>query len=125
MKTTLARYYAARRKLWAEEQPDFYDVDLRRMFREPDTEAEAGERGEPAARFMRRHRAQIVAAIVRWTGQRKYVAHDLVQKLIARCASLNLVVRDGSDGRALLDLGAYLSALVTNHLHTGRFKRSV
>jgi hypothetical protein len=27
--------------------------------------------------------------------------------------------------RALLEVGAYLSALVTNYLHTGRFKRSV
>jgi hypothetical protein len=25
----------------------------------------------------------------------------------------------------LIELAAYLSALVTNHLHTGRFKRSV
>jgi hypothetical protein len=24
-----------------------------------------------------------------------------------------------------LDVGAYLAALVSNHLHTGRFKRSV
>ncbi|HEX3344912.1 MAG TPA: putative zinc-binding metallopeptidase, partial [Polyangiaceae bacterium] len=50
MRSTLARYYAARRKLWAEDQPGFYDRDLRRMFSE--TPASQGT----AAAFMRRRR---------------------------------------------------------------------
>ena len=32
LRSTLGRYYTARRKLWAEDQPDFYDGDLRRIF---------------------------------------------------------------------------------------------
>ena len=46
--STLARYYAARRKLWAQDYPDFYDADLRRIF----SEAPAGH--GTAAAFMRR-----------------------------------------------------------------------
>jgi hypothetical protein len=118
MRSTLARYYAARRKLWAEDQPGFYDADLRRIFA-----PEPAGHGTAAA-FMRRRRKSIVAGVVRWTGQRKYVVDDLAQKLVTRCAELGL--HAPSDEVALaLDVGAYLGALLTNHLYTGRFKRSV
>ena len=32
LRQTLARYYAGRRKLYAEDFPDFYDADLRAIF---------------------------------------------------------------------------------------------
>jgi hypothetical protein len=117
MKTTLARYYAARRKLWAEDYPNFYDADLRRIF------ATDGSR-ETAARFMRRNRTSIVSAAVRWTGERKYVVDHLARKLTRRCMELRLPAPPDQVQLAL-DIGSYLAALVTNHLHTGRFKRSV
>jgi hypothetical protein len=118
LRKTLARYYAERRKTYAEDFPDFYDADLRVIF-------ENGEpQGEPAARVMRKNRAVLVGSIVRWTQQRKYTVDMLVRRLIKRCQQLDLrAPRDQS--RLAYDLSAYLSALVTNHLHTGRFKRSV
>lgn len=114
---TLEKYYAAKRKLYAEDFPDIYDADLRAIF----------EKSEPgdlnAAQFMRQHRPLLIAAVVRWTGQRKYIASALVNKLIARCRQLALPApRDRTN--LLIELSSYLSALVTNHLHTGRFKRS-
>ncbi|MGO9835440.1 MAG: putative zinc-binding metallopeptidase [Polyangiaceae bacterium] len=118
LRSTLERYYAARRKLWAQDYPDFYDADLKRIF----AEAPAGH--GTAAAFMRRRRKAIVAGVVRWTGQRKYVVDTLSSRLIERCASLGL--HAPSDETALaLDVGAFVGSLVTNHLHTGRFKRSV
>jgi hypothetical protein len=118
LRRTLARHYAARRKLYAEDFPDFYDADLRAIFG-------AGEPGgESAARFMRRSRALIIASLVRWTGQPKYTVNRLVRDLILRCQRLELPApRDHA--RLGLELSAYLATLVTNHLHTGRFKRSV
>jgi hypothetical protein len=118
MTTTLARYYAARRRLWAEDAPDFYDADLRRIF----AAAPAG-RGTAAA-FMRRRRKALVSAVVRWTGQRKYVVDELAHKLVDRCTGLGLHAAD-DDGALSLEVGAYVASLVTNHLHTGRYKRSV
>lgn len=118
LKKTLARHYAARRKLWAEDYPDFWDADLRKIF-----EGAESERRD-AARFMRAHRKAIVAAIVQWTGQRKYTVDMLARKLTARCEELRLDA-PADEARLLLDVGSFLSALVTNHLHTGRFKRSV
>jgi hypothetical protein len=118
LRRTLARHYAARRKLWAEESPDFYDADLRRIFgREPHGD-------EPSARVMRRHKGAIVTSVVQWTGERKYTVDSLVRKLTDRCTKLRLPAPADRDA-LLLEIGAYLSALVTNHLHTGRFKRSV
>lgn len=118
LRKTLDRYYAQRRKLYAEDFPDFYDADLRAIFcnGEPGTES--------AAKVMRRHRAALVESIVQWTGQRKYTVSMLVRKLILRCQELKLSApRDPA--RPYFELAAYLAALVTNHMYTGRFKRSV
>ena len=118
LRTTLARHYAGRRKLYAEDFPDFYDADLRAIFEND----EPG--GEPAATMMRRHRVALIRSIVQWTGQRKYTVSMLVRKLILRCRALKLTTPKDS---VLLhfELASYLASLVTNHLYTGRFKRSV
>ena len=122
LRRTLARHYAARRKLWAEEYPDFYDADLRQCI------LAARRRTERMllARVMRKRpdKTAIVTSVVQWTGERKYTVDALVRKLTDRCAKLHLPAPADRDA-LLLEIGAYLSALVTNHLHTGRFKRSV
>jgi len=118
LRKTLARYYAERRKLYAEDFEDFYDADLRAIFENGDLN------GEPAARMMRRNRVALVSSIVRWTRQRKYTVDMLVRKLIKRCQQLELTA-PREQARLSYDLAAYLAALVTNHLYTGRFKRSV
>lgn len=115
---TLEKYYAAKRKLYAEDFPDVYDDDLRAIF----ARGEAAE--ETSAQVMRRLQRPLVTAVVRWTGQRKYTVDMLVRRLIARARELKLPApRD--QARLMIELSSYLSALVTNHLHTGRFKRSV
>lgn len=118
LRKTLDRYYAARRKLYAEDFPDFYDADLRAMFQNGSPGAEA------AAKVMRRNRAALVESIVQWTGQRKYTVSMLVRKLILRCQELKLTAPQ-DPARLHFELAAYLAALVTNHMYTGRFKRSV
>ena len=118
LRNTLERYYAGRRKLYAEDFPDFYDADLRAIF------GNGGDGGEPASKLMRKNRAALIATIVKWTGQRKYTVSMLVRKLILRCQKLKLT--SGGDSAQLhFELAGYLAALVTNHLYTGRFKRSV
>lgn len=115
---TLEKYYAAKRKLYAEDFPDVYDADLRSIF-------EYGERGaESAAQVMRSMRHRLSSAVVRWTGQHKYVVDMLISRLITRARELRLPApRDHA--ALMMELASYLSALVTNHLHTGRFKRLV
>jgi hypothetical protein len=115
---TLEKYYAAKRKLYAEDFPDVYDADLRSIF-------EQGDFGnESAAQVMRSMRHRLSSAVVRWTGQHKYVVDMLVRRLITRTRELKLSApRDHA--ALMMDLASYLSTLVTNHLHTGRFKRLV
>ena len=118
LRKTLSRHYAERRKLYAEDFPDFYDSDLRAIFGN-------GEPGaEPAARLMRRHRAALISSIVQWTGQHKYTVDMLVRKLIDRSRQLKLTTPK-DPVRLHFELASYLATLVTNHMHTGRFKRSV
>jgi hypothetical protein len=123
LRTTLGRYYAARRKLFAEDYPDFWDADLRAIFTPQGRDA--GEvTSESAARYMLRNRQAIVASVVHWTGDRKYTVDKLVRRLTQRCGQLGLR-RPADDTRLAFELASYLAALVQNHLHTGRFKRSV
>ena len=120
LRKTLARYYTERRKLYAEDFPDFYDADLRVIF------GNGEPNGESAAKVMRLNRKALVASIVHWTGQHKYTVDMLVRKLIERCHELKLTIPPQPErGRVWFELAAYLAAMVTNHLHTGRFKRSV
>ncbi len=121
MKTTLERYYARRRREHADEYPDFYDGDLRRIF---NGGIELPKRETGAAGFMRRNHKLIVESVSHWTGERKYPVQKLVRKLEERCDTLDL--RLGSDAaHTSLDVAAYLATLVTNYLHTGKFKRTV
>ena len=74
--------------------------------------------------MMRRHRRALIVSIVQWTGQRKYTVNMLVRKLMLRCRTLKLTTPKDSV-RVNFELASYLASLVTNHLYTGRFKRSV
>jgi hypothetical protein len=117
MRKTLGRYYAERRKKYAEDYPDVYDKDLRDIFGGEPSE-------ESAAHFLRKARKTIVPTIVRWTGEHKYTVDHLVRRLMMRCERLALVAPKNQT-RLMMDVSAYVAALVTNHLHTGRFKRFV
>jgi hypothetical protein len=117
MRKTLGRYYAERRKKYAEDYPDVYDRDLHTIFGGEPSE-------ESAARFLRKARKTIVPSIVRWTGEHKYTVDHLVRRLMLRCERLQLMAPK-NQARLMMDVSAYVAALVTNHLHTGRFKRFV
>jgi Putative zinc-binding metallo-peptidase len=117
-KKTLGAHYAWKRKLWSSNYPDFYDADLQKIF------GALTPGDETAAHLMRRYRRPITTAIVNWTGEPKYTVDRLITKLIARAHALNLgTPRD--EPALLIDIGSYLSALVSNYLHTGRFKKKV
>jgi hypothetical protein len=124
LRTTLARHYTARRKLYAADFPDFYDADLRRIFGKSDPPGKGEDGREPAVAVMRRHRRALISSITQWTGQRKYIVSMLVRKIIDRCRELRLMAAPDSV-HLHFELSSYLATMVTNHLYTGRFKRSV
>jgi len=115
----LKTYYARKRRLYADSFPDFYDQDLRQLFA---ATAEA-TRAVKASRYLKQQCRVLSEAVCRWTNEKKYRVHELVNRLVDRCEKLELYVQT-PDPKQNLQLSAYITALVMNHLFTGKFKRT-
>jgi hypothetical protein len=62
-------------------------------------------------------------AVCEWTNEKKYRVNKLLTRLIDRCDELGLHLK-AYDPRQNLQVSAYLTTLVMNHLFTGKFKRT-
>lgn len=115
----LKTYYARKRKLYEDAYPDFYDNDLRQLF-----PADANTEGTvKASVYLRAQRRNLMESVCAWTNEKKYRVTKLLNRLIERCDQLAL--RTKTDNRQLdLQLSAYVTTLVMNHLFTGKFKRT-
>jgi len=115
----LSTYYKRKKKIYEEDYPDFYDRDLTRLFT-----SKPEERGdEKASRYLRRNYDSILKAVCFWTNEKRYTADQLMRNLIPRCNELNLYVRKG-DNDTGFQVASYITTLISNHLFTGKFKRS-
>ena len=114
----LSTYYARKRRTFAEDMPDFYDSDLRRIF----SDSEETRKNERAASFLRHHRLTIVASVSRWTGEKKFTVSRLLRNLIARCQELKLHCITG-EAEATTMVVAFLTTMVMNYRFTGKLKR--
>lgn len=115
----LKSYYAKKRKDYEHSFPDFYDRDLRQLF-DP---AAGSESHVPASVYLRRHRRDLEEAVSKWSNENKYRVNRLMGKLIERCDQLNLTIK-AYDPKQNIQVAAYIATLVTNHLFTGKFKRT-
>jgi hypothetical protein len=115
----LKNYYLRKRKLYEDAYEDFYDRDLQKLF---SAAPEAPERVK-ATVFLRQHRRMLLESVCDWSNGRKYRVNELLSDLIARCRELDLYV-EPNNPRLLLDIAAFITALVMNHLFTGKFKRT-
>lgn len=83
---TLREHYRAKRLFYADEFPDFYDDDLRKIF-----SADARFAGRPtAAAFLRRARPQLRDDAARWTGAHPYTVDQVLRDMIDRSKELKL-----------------------------------
>jgi hypothetical protein len=114
LRRTLREYYAEKRERYGTDRPDFYDRDLRRLFREPLPD----ERALPAHRFLRRVRPQLARQVARWTGEYRYTIDQVLGEMIARARDLGLVV-DGEESQATLEATIMLTVQTMNYLHSG------
>jgi len=119
LRLKLKTYYARKQKLYAQDYPDFYDRDLKRIFA-GDQEAP----GELAASFMRRHHRHLVNKVSEWTGEKKFIVDNLFKKLQDRCRNLKIRV-EKNETETLMELTAYLTSMASNYIYTGKFKPSV
>lgn len=117
LRSRLEVYYKRRRRLYAQDFPDFFDSDLRRLF----VDSSVAPSAERAAPFLRRSRKPILEAVSVWTGEPKFTVSRLFRALTERCAELDLRVRSDSSG---LEITAYLATLASHYRLTGKFKKS-
>ena len=119
LKLKLKTYYQRKKKLYEEDFPDFYDNDLTALFTKS-----AEERSDvTASHYLRKHKEKIVHAVARWTREKRFTADQLLKNLIPRCRELNLYIRKG-DNEIDFQVTAYIATLISNHLFTGKFKRT-
>lgn len=119
--TTLEKYYNKRRKEQADEYPDFYDSDLRKIF---NGDVSLTKREFSANRFMKRNRKNIVNSVAWATNEKKFTIDKLVKRLIERCEQLELRLGK-SETQTTMEVASFLTGLVMNYLFTGKFKRKV
>lgn len=115
LRTRLEAHYKKRRRTYAEEFPDFFDADLKRLF----AEAANAPQGERAAVFLRRTHKLILNAVATWTGEPKFTISRLLRELTVRCSELDLRLKNQS---AAVEISAYLAALAAKYRLTGKFK---
>lgn len=118
---TLDKYYQKRKREQADEYPDFYDSDLKKIF---NGSQDAPKREFSAARFMNRHRKLIISTVAWASGERKYTIATLVKRLIERCNNIDLRLGK-SELQTTMEVTSFLTSLVKNYLFTGKFKRKV
>lgn len=117
--STLDKYYQKKRKENADEYPDFYDKDLKKIF---NGDLSLSKKEHSASRFMLRHRKTIVSTVAWSTGEKKYAIDSLVKRLTDRCAKLDLKIGK-ADIQTTMEVASFLTSLVKNYLFTGKFKR--
>ncbi len=115
LRSRLEAHYKRRRRIYAQEFPDFFDADLKRLF----IEASVATHGERAASFLRRHRQLILNAVSAWTGEPKFTIDRVLRALTERCAELDLRLKAQSAG---VEITAYLATLALHYRLTGKFK---
>lgn len=119
--STLAKYYQKRKRESADDYPEFYDADLKKIF---NGQSELAKREHSASRFMIKNRKAIVATVAWATSERKFTIDLLVKRLSERCEKLDLRIGK-PEIQTTMEVASFLTSLVKNYLFTGKFKREV
>src|SRR5690606_35183736 len=114
LKTTLRAYYAQKSARYRRDRGRFFDRALLRLF----AKREHGARGMPADRFLRRVRPRILRAVARWTGHYQYTVESVLDELIERADTLDLVL-DGDADDAAIDAAILLTMQTRDYVHRG------
>ena len=117
LRKTLRRHYAEKRKRYGIDDPNFYDIDLRRLF----SDAPEYLRNMTAARFLTRNRKAIRRVVAERTGAYQYTIDQVLEEMVLRCRKLNLRLT-GSEEAARLDFPVLLTVQTMNYLHSGGYR---
>ncbi len=82
---TLRRHYRKKQRRYAQDTPEVFDRDLKRLFT-----AEATGRRTKASAFLRRVRRRVRETVADWTGEYRYTIDQVIGEMIRRCDDLGL-----------------------------------
>jgi len=102
---TLGEHYQKKQAFYAFKPPKTYDRDLSRLF----SADPRHRREQPAAVFIRRHRAQVRQLVARWTGENQLTLDAVLDDMISRCRELDLRA-PGSERRLVINFTILLTA---------------
>ena len=119
IKLTLREFYEDKRRRYGLDSPEFFDVDLRKLF----TDKEDLPHGEKASRYLRTATKTTLHVVERWTGEYKYRINEVIKDMIKRCDELELRA-DSVNPDLLPNLISCVTMVVMNKLHSGGFHLS-
>jgi hypothetical protein len=102
---TLDEHYKTKQAFYAFTPPKTYDRDLNRLF----SADPRHRRAQPAASFIRQHRAQVRQMVARWTGENQLTLDAVLDDMISRCRELDLRV-SGPEQQLLFNFTILLTA---------------
>ncbi len=117
LKMTLREHYATKRAYYRQEQPRFYDRDLRRLF---STDAKYARR-MTAATYLESIRPEVRMMVSRWTGESQYTIDRTIADMIKRVSSLKMRLAKPPQ-QAKTDVMIMLSVQTMNYLNDGRHR---
>lgn len=114
---TLRQHYRRKRMHYADDFPDFYDADLRKLFSD-----EPRYKARPtAASFLRRIRPELRLTVARWTATHPYTIDQVLRDMIDRCKELKLRLSK-SEPDTRREAFIMLTVQTMNFLHSGQHR---
>ena len=119
LRTTLKNYYKKKRHFYAEEFLDFHDRNLQRIFSRKESKR---SNVSAAAALIGKYRKDLLNNVSAWTGEKKYIIDALLETIMDRCRERKLAVAEPEEV-AVLKIATYVTTLIMNYIHTGRFAK--
>ena len=113
LKKTLRRHYRERRERYGVDLPDFYEMQLERIF----APGKSGSR-ESASAFLRRVGPDLRTRVVKMTGSHPYTVDQFLNDMIARARKLKLK-RTRAERSVTLEAAILLAAQVMGYVSGG------
>jgi hypothetical protein len=122
MKSSLGKYYQKKIKQNADDLPDFYDADLRKIFSQEDQKKVMSSLS--ASKWIKKNETAIIHTVSLWSGSHKYPVSQLLKKIKNRCEETKLFVTDDHE-KTLSQFYCFITSIVTHYRFTGKFSRNV
>ena len=114
LRKTFRQHYKNKRRHYGVDHPNFYDLDLRRLF----SESPEFAGNITAAQFLARNRRPTRRLVASWTGIYQYTIDQVLEEMIARSRELKLRLAVPED-QARQEFAVLLTVQAMNYLQGG------